>query len=141
MNSWDLVLNPDNLAKLKGCGVSFLDAPAEIYATVLNYLHLDPNSTKPEDYTAATDLLLKLRPSIRYFHSSQYINDLANGDICVAVGWAGDVIRPPTVRKRLKTALTLLTAFPKRAHWPSLTCSPCRLMPRTLMKPISSSII
>ena len=63
-----------------------------MFATVLNYLGKDPNSTKADDYTGpATDLLLKLRPNIRYFHSSQYINDLANGDICVAIGWAGDV--------------------------------------------------
>src|SRR5476649_1729536 len=94
VDRWDLVLKPENLEKLKSCGVSFLDAPAEIYATVLNYLHLDPNSTKASDYTgAANDLLLKLRPNIRYFHSSQYINDLANGDICVAIGWAGVVRR------------------------------------------------
>lgn len=87
VNSWDLVLKPENLAKLKSCGVSFLDAPSEIYATVLNYLGKDPNSDSAADYTGpATDLLLKLRPSIRYFHSSQYINDLANGDICVAIG-------------------------------------------------------
>lgn len=113
VNSWDLVLNPDNLAKLKGCGVSFLDAPAEIYATVLNYLHLDPNSTKPEDYTAATDLLLKLRPSIRYFHSSQYINDLANGDICVAVGWAGDVVQASNRAKEAKNGVNIAYSIPK----------------------------
>lgn len=92
VDSWDLVLKPENLEKLKSCGVSFLDAPEEIFATVLNYLGKDPNSSKADDYTGpATDLLLKLRPNIRYFHSSQYINDLANGDICVAIGWAGDV--------------------------------------------------
>jgi hypothetical protein len=63
-----------------------------------NYLGKDPNSSKANDYTGpATDLLLKLRPNIRYFHSSQYINDLANGDICVAIGWAG-VIRFAAVR-------------------------------------------
>lgn len=60
----------------ESCGVSFLDAPEEIFATVLNYLGKDPNSSKADDYTGpATDLLLKLRPNIRYFHSSQYIND------------------------------------------------------------------
>ena len=85
-----MILKPENLEKLKSCGVSFLDAPEEVFATVLNYLGKDPNSTKADDYTGpATDLLLKLRPNIRYFHSSQYINDLANGDTCVAIGWAG----------------------------------------------------
>ncbi|MGP9418400.1 spermidine/putrescine ABC transporter substrate-binding protein PotF [Pseudomonas reactans] len=114
VDSWDLVLKPENLEKLKSCGVSFLDAPAEIYATVLNYLHLDPNSTKASDYTgAANDLLLKLRPSIRYFHSSQYINDLANGDICVAIGWAGDVMQASNRAKEAKNGVNVAYSIPK----------------------------
>ncbi|MDW9426957.1 extracellular solute-binding protein, partial [Yersinia enterocolitica] len=65
VNSWDLVLKPENLEKLKSCGVSFLDAPSEIFATVLNYLGKDPNSIQATDYTGpATELLLKLRPNI-----------------------------------------------------------------------------
>ncbi|ACS86071.1 spermidine/putrescine ABC transporter substrate-binding protein PotF [Musicola paradisiaca] len=114
VNSWDLVLKPENLEKLKSCGVSFLDAPAEIYATVLNYLGKDPNSTKESDYSKdATDLLLKLRPSIRYFHSSQYINDLANGDICVAIGWAGDVMQAANRAKEAKNGVNISYAIPK----------------------------
>jgi len=114
VDSWDLVLKPENLEKLKSCGVSFLDAPAEIYATVLNYLHLDPNSTKASDYTgAANDLLLKLRPNIRYFHSSQYINDLANGDICVAIGWAGDVMQAGNRAKEAKNGVNVAYSIPK----------------------------
>jgi len=114
VNSWDLVLNPDNLAKLKSCGVSFLDAPAEIFATVLNYQGKDPNSSNADDYTgAATDLLLKLRPSIRYFHSSQYINDLANGDICVAIGWAGDVMQAANRAKEAKNGVNIAYSIPK----------------------------
>ena len=114
VDSWDLVLKPENLEKLKSCGVSFLDAPAEIYATVLNYLHLDPNSTKASDYTgAANDLLLKLRPNIRYFHPSQYINDLANGDICVAIGWAGDVMQASNRGKEAKNGVNVAYSIPK----------------------------
>ncbi len=114
VDSWDLVLKPENLEKLKSCGVSFLDAPAEIYATVLNYLHLDPNSAKASDYTgAANDLLLKLRPNIRYFHSSQYINDLANGDICVAIGWAGDVMQASNRAKEAKNGVNVAYSIPK----------------------------
>lgn len=114
VDSWDLVLKPENLEKLKSCGVSFLDAPAEIYATVLNYLHLDPNSTKASDYTgAANDLLLKLRPNIRYFHSSQYINDLANDDICVAIGWAGDVMQASNRAKEAKNGVNVAYSIPK----------------------------
>lgn len=114
VNSWDLVLKPENLEKLKSCGVSFLDAPSEIYATVLNYLGKNPNSDNAADYTGpATDLLLKLRPSIRYFHSSQYINDLANGDICVAIGWAGDVMQAANRAKEAKNGVNIAYSIPK----------------------------
>ena len=114
IDSWDIVLKPENLEKLKSCGVSFLDAPEEIFATVLNYLGKDPNSTKADDYTGpATDLLLKLRPNIRYFHSSQYINDLANGDICVAIGWAGDVWQAANRAKEAKNGVNINYIIPK----------------------------
>ncbi|MCV9879968.1 spermidine/putrescine ABC transporter substrate-binding protein PotF [Brenneria izbisi] len=114
VDSWDLVLKPENLEKLKSCGVSFLDAPEEIFATVLNYQGKDPNSTKADDYTkSATDLLLKLRPSIRYFHSSQYINDLANGDICVAVGWAGDIMQAANRAQEAKNGINVQYSIPK----------------------------
>ncbi|KYI90975.1 spermidine/putrescine ABC transporter substrate-binding protein, partial [Salmonella enterica subsp. enterica serovar Typhimurium] len=77
----DIVLKPENLEKLKSCGDSFLEAPEEKLATELKYLGKEPNSSKADDYTGpATDQLLKLRPNIRYFHSSLYINDQANGD-------------------------------------------------------------
>ncbi len=114
VNSWDLVLKPENLEKLKSCGVAFLDAPEEIFATVLNYLGKDPNSNKADDYTGpATDLLLKLRPNVRYFHSSQYINDLANGDICVAIGWAGDVWQASNRAKEAKNGVNVSFSIPK----------------------------
>ncbi len=114
VNSWDLVLKPENLAKLKSCGVSFLDAPEEIFATVLNYLGKDPNSSEAQDYSgAATDLLLKLRPSIRYFHSSQYINDLANGNTCVAIGWAGDVLQAKNRAAEAKNGVNIAYSIPK----------------------------
>ncbi|MEC5341861.1 spermidine/putrescine ABC transporter substrate-binding protein PotF [Brenneria populi] len=114
VDSWDLVLKPENLEKLKSCGVSFLDAPEEIFATVLNYQGKDPNSGKANDYTtSATDLLLKLRPNIRYFHSSQYINDLANGDICVAIGWAGDVMQAANRAKEAKNGVNIHYSIPK----------------------------
>ena len=114
VDSWDLILKPENLEKLKSCGVSFLDAPEEVFATVLNYLGKDPNSTKADDYTGpATDLLLKLRPNIRYFHSSQYINDLANGDTCVAIGWAGDVWQAANRAKEAKNGVNISFSIPK----------------------------
>ncbi|MCG8707328.1 spermidine/putrescine ABC transporter substrate-binding protein PotF [Brenneria sp. 4F2] len=114
LDSWDLVLKPENLAKLKSCGVAFLDAPEDIFAAVLNYQGKDPNSGNEKDYRqSATELLLKLRPSIRYFHSSQYINDLANGDICVAIGWSGDVIQAANRAAEAKNGVNIGYSIPK----------------------------
>ena len=93
LNSWALVFDPKLAAKLQGCGITLLDSPPEVFGSALIYLGLDPNSEKPEDLKAATDLLLSVRPYIKYFHSSQYINDLANGEVCVSVGWSGDVLQ------------------------------------------------
>ncbi|SCK25616.1 polyamine ABC transporter substrate-binding protein [Vogesella sp. LIG4] len=90
-DGWSLVFDPAQLGKLKGCGVSFLDSPGSMFPAVLQYLHKDPNSTNPADYQAALAVLQKVRPYVRQFNSSSYINDLANNDVCVAVGWSGDV--------------------------------------------------
>ncbi len=91
IGSWDMVFDPDTAAKLADCGISLLDAPSEVIAIALNYLGLDPNSEDKGDLEKVAELLTAARPHIRYFHSSQYINDLANGDTCVALGWSGDV--------------------------------------------------
>jgi len=96
LDSWSMVFDPANLAKLKSCGVAFLDAPVKIIPQALLYLGLDPNSTKPDDYKKASALLMKLRPSVTYFNSSKYTADLANGDICVAIGYSGDVMQAQT---------------------------------------------
>ena len=93
VGSWDMIFDPDVVSKFADCGVSLLDAPAEVFAAALQYLGLDPNSEDKADLKKAEELLLKIRPSIKYFHSSQYINDLANGDTCLAMGWSGDVLQ------------------------------------------------
>ncbi|OUS04452.1 spermidine/putrescine ABC transporter substrate-binding protein PotF [Rhodobacterales bacterium 52_120_T64] len=93
VNSWDLVFNPEIVSKLADCGVTMLDAPTEILPAAMNYLGLDPRSTNKADFEAGAALLESVRPHVRYFHSSQYINDLANGDVCVSVGWSGDVFQ------------------------------------------------
>ncbi|SHM14408.1 polyamine ABC transporter substrate-binding protein [Phytopseudomonas punonensis] len=89
VNSWDLVFKPENMEKLKQCGVTMLDAPNEILPIALHYLGLPPNSTNPDDYEKATELLMKVRPYVTYFHSAKYMTDIANGDICVAIGYSG----------------------------------------------------
>jgi putrescine transport system substrate-binding protein len=93
VDSWQVLLDPKNAAKLKGCGISLLDAPTDVVDSVLIALGRDPNSEKEEDLKAAEAALMAIRPHVRYFHSSQYITDLANGEICVAVGYNGDVLQ------------------------------------------------
>ncbi|MFD1099484.1 polyamine ABC transporter substrate-binding protein [Shewanella litorisediminis] len=93
VDSWDLIFNPANAEKLAKCGIAVLDSPDEILPPALNYLGLNPNSTDPADYEKAGEVLLKIRPYLKYFHSSRYISDLANGEICAAIGWSGDVLQ------------------------------------------------
>jgi putrescine transport system substrate-binding protein len=91
MASWDIVFKPDNLAKFKGCGVDMLDSPDDIVSAALHYLGLNPNSKDGAELDAAANLLTKLRPSVRKFHSSEYLNALASGEICLVLGWSGDI--------------------------------------------------
>ncbi|WP_134943493.1 polyamine ABC transporter substrate-binding protein, partial [Pseudomonas syringae] len=91
VNSWDLLFKPENAAKLKSCGISFLDSPTEMLPIALHYLGYPTDSQDKKQLAEAEGLFLKIRPSIGYFHSSKYISDLANGNICVAVGYSGDI--------------------------------------------------
>ena len=94
MNTLDVVFVPEIIAKFQHCGVAFLDAPSEMFKAALHYLGLNPNSQNPKDYQEqSTELFNNVRPYIQYFHSSKYINDLANGDICLAFAWSGDVLQ------------------------------------------------
>jgi putrescine transport system substrate-binding protein len=93
IDSWAVLFEPQNIAKLADCGVAFLDSADEMIPAMLNYLGLDPNSENPEDYAKAEAQLAKLMPYVRYVHSSKYVGDLANGSICVAVGYSGDVLQ------------------------------------------------
>ena len=93
VDSWDLVFDPANMEKLADCGVHFLDAPAEMIPAALNYIGEDPNSHDPDVIAKAEDVFMSIRPYIQKFHSSEYINALANGDVCVAVGWSGDILQ------------------------------------------------
>lgn len=90
-NQWDLVFNPAYTAKLKKCGISYLDSAAEVYPMVLNYLGKNPNSSNPEDLDAATELLKQNRPNIKRFTSSSFTDDMARGDTCVAIGFGGNL--------------------------------------------------
>jgi len=93
VDSWELVFEPENIARLKDCGVTLLDTPSEIVPTVLHYLGEDPNSTDPAVIAKAAARLRQIRPYIQNFHSSQYIDALAKGTTCLVVGWSGDILQ------------------------------------------------
>ena len=93
LNSLSLVFDPANMEKLAECGVHFLDAPAEMIPAALKYIGEDPNSHDPDVIAKAEGVFAPVRPYIQKFHSSEYINALANGNICVAVGWSGDILQ------------------------------------------------
>jgi putrescine transport system substrate-binding protein len=93
VDSLALVLDPVNMEKLATCGVHFLDAPAEIIPATLAYIGEDPDSQDPDVIAKTEPVLSAIAPFVQKFHSSEYINALANGDICVAVGWSGDILQ------------------------------------------------
>ncbi|MCY4324424.1 MAG: polyamine ABC transporter substrate-binding protein [Betaproteobacteria bacterium] len=93
VDSWRLLLDPKVVSKLADCGVAMLDSGVELISSTLNYIGLDPESTSAADMEEGFEALRSIRPYIRYFHSSQIINDLANGEICLAFGYSGDILQ------------------------------------------------
>jgi putrescine transport system substrate-binding protein len=93
VTSWKLVFDPAEAKKFKGCGISILDAPDEVVGVVLAYLGRNPNSENLDDLKAAEDVLMKIRPYVRTINSSEYINGLATGELCVVMGWSGDILQ------------------------------------------------
>ena len=93
VDSWSLIFDPAIISKFKDCGVSLLDDPTDMVSTVLLWLGKDPNSQSEADLAQAEAALLAIRPYIRSIHSSQYIEDLANGEVCIAVGYSGDILQ------------------------------------------------
>jgi putrescine transport system substrate-binding protein len=113
IDSWSVIFDPENAKKLKDCGLVMLDAPVEVFDSALIYLGKDPNSESEEDLNAARDLMMAVRPYVRYFHSSQYINDLANGEICVALGWSGDILQAQARGAEAENPVEVAYAIPK----------------------------
>lgn len=93
VNSWDFLFKKENSDKLKQCGIAILDSPIEVISTVMHYLKKDPASEKASDFKEAQKLLTLLASNTAYLHSSRYINDLASGEICVALGYSGDILQ------------------------------------------------
>ncbi len=125
-DSWALVFDPANAEKLADCGITLLDAPTEVLPAAMNYLGLDPRSTAPEDFEKGTELINSIRPYIRYFHSSQYINDLANGEVCVSVGWSGDVFQAQARAEEAGNGVEIAYVIPKEGalQWFDLLAIP-----------------
>ncbi|ARU86721.1 polyamine ABC transporter substrate-binding protein [Pseudomonas sp. M30-35] len=113
IDSWAVLFEPENMKKLTACGVSFLDSADEMIPAVLNYMGLDPNSKNPDDYKKAEEKLLAVRPYVTYFHSSKFISDLANGNICVAAGFSGDVLQAADRAEEAGKGIDIAYAIPK----------------------------
>jgi putrescine transport system substrate-binding protein len=112
MASWDIVFKPENLARFKDCGVYMLDSADDILSAALYYLGLDPNSKIPVDLEKAANLLIAVRPSVRKFHSSEYLNALATGEICLVVGWSGDIKQAQRRAAEAKSGVEIGYAIP-----------------------------
>ncbi|MGH8238636.1 MAG: polyamine ABC transporter substrate-binding protein [Steroidobacteraceae bacterium] len=112
-DSWNYLYDPKLAAKFKDCGISLLDASDEILKTVLAWMGRDPNSQKEEDLKAAEAKLMPIRPFVRKIHSSQYIDDLANGDLCIAVGWSGDILQARDRADEAGQGVKIKYAIPK----------------------------
>jgi putrescine transport system substrate-binding protein len=113
VDSWDLIFKPENAEKLASCGISLLDSPSEVVGIALNYLGLDPNSESEDDLAKAEALLTSIKPYIRYYSSSQYIDDLGNGETCVALGYSGDVFQAVDAAAKAATPTEVKYVIPK----------------------------
>jgi putrescine transport system substrate-binding protein len=113
IDSWDIIFKPENLAKFKDCGIHMLDSADDIFPAALSYLGLDPNSTKQPDLEKAADLVAKIRPYVRKFHSSEYLSALATGEICLVVGWSGDIMQARGRAEEAKNNIEIGYAIPK----------------------------
>jgi putrescine transport system substrate-binding protein len=114
IDSWDIVFKPENLAKFKDCGIHMLDSADDIFPAALSYLGLDPNSTKQADLEKAADLVGKIRPYVRKFHSSEYLSALATGEICLVVGWSGDIMQARSRAAEARNDIEIGYAIPKQ---------------------------
>ena len=113
VDSFAMFYDPKVVSKFANCGVTVLDAPSEVVGTVLIYLGRDANSEKPKDLAAAEKVLLAVRPYIKYVNSSKYIEDLANGEVCLSLGWSGDVLQSRDRATEAGKGVTIKYLIPK----------------------------
>jgi len=113
VTSWDMLFKPEIVARFKDCGVSVLDTPSEVVPIMLRYLGLPTGSQTEEDLAKSETALMQVRPHIKYFHSSQYLNDLANGELCLVMGWSGDIFQSRDRAEEAKNGNTIAYVIPK----------------------------
>jgi putrescine transport system substrate-binding protein len=113
MGTLDIVFKPENLSKFKDCGVHMLDSADDILPAALTYLKLDPNSSKQADLDKAAELIGKVRPFVRKFHSSEYLAALASGEICFVFGWSGDIKQAQSRAEEARNGVEIAYAIPK----------------------------
>lgn len=117
IDSWAALFDPAIASKLEKCGIAILNAPEDLFMAARIYLGRDVNSEKSEDLEAATEMLMKVRPYVRYFSSSQYVNDLASGDICIALGWNGLVLQARDRGAAAAKPVEIAYAIPKEGSY------------------------
>ena len=113
IDSWDVLFKPENIARFRDCGIMMLDSADDVLPTALHDLGLDPNSTNPADFEQAAALVMKVRPYVRKFHSSEYLNALASGEICLVLGWSGDVKQAQKRAAEAKSGVEIGYSIPK----------------------------
>jgi putrescine transport system substrate-binding protein len=112
-DSWEMVFDPAKLAKFKDCGIYMLDSSEDVFPAALKHLGLNPNSKDPAELQKAADAVLKVRPFVRKFHSSEYLNALASGEICFVLGWSGDIKQAQKRAAEAKNGVEIGYAIPK----------------------------
>ncbi|WP_240905579.1 polyamine ABC transporter substrate-binding protein [Thiorhodococcus mannitoliphagus] len=126
LDTWALIFDPEQAAKLKDCGIALLDDPTEVFSAALAYLGKDPNSLDKADLDAAAAVIKGVHANIRYFHSSQYISDLANGELCVAHGYSGDVLQAQERAEEADKGIEIAYRIPREgaALWTDVMAIP-----------------
>ncbi|MGE6742073.1 polyamine ABC transporter substrate-binding protein [Allorhizobium pseudoryzae] len=117
VDSWDVLFKPENAAKLKSCGINILDASDETFAIGMNYIGKDPDSKVAADLEAGGAVYKAIRPNVKTFNASAYINDLANGDICITIGWSGDILQAKSRAEEAKNGVNVNYVIPKEGTY------------------------
>ena len=120
MDSWDVLFKPENIRRFNECGVYMLDSPEDVFSSALKHLGMNPDSKRPDDIRRAAEAVARVKPFVKKFHSSEYINALANGDICLALGWAGDSFQARNRAREANNGVEIEYVIPKEGSLMSL---------------------